>query len=211
MESCLVIIMLCLILFGLLQVSYLIGARDILAYASVGVARSAAVGFDDFMLYKTARMLTIPTAGPMLTPDTTASVRPSGATRGAMWDSAVETHASSEQYWAERYLIPFYLGAETPAEARAVLNYDNWEQSSTRVRTPEIIGSEASADILDVPISQYVPMAMPFAAAYYRMNMYTLHRTDASTQIEVPHALMRESAAMENHAIYYLTDTIPAN
>lgn len=209
-ESSLVIMMLCLILFGMLQVSYLIGARDVVSYASVGVARSAAVGMDDFMLYKAARMFTIPTAGPMSTPEIATGVDPSGNSMGQTWDNAVERNPGSEQYWQERYLIPFYLGAEDPAEARAVLNYDNWEQSATRVQAPEIVGSEAEAAILDVPVRQYVPLALPFSRAWWPFNMFALYRSSGAYNGQVvPHADMRESAGMENHALYYLTNSIP--
>lgn len=224
-ESCLVIIMLCLILFGMLQVSYLIGARDVIAYASVGVARSASVGFDDFMLYKAARMFTIPTAGPMLVPGVSSSRGgSSGYRQGELWDRAVENVPENEQYWTEKALIPFFLGAESPAEARAVLNYENWEVAATRVRSPELHGQDTLSErILDVPVMQYVPMVMPFARVFYRKNVYDTYRNNAGglaqnsfvgapTYFEVPHVFMRESAGMENHAAYYMTNgtwTVP--
>ena len=208
-ESCLVIIMLCLILFGLLQVSYLLGARDIIAYASVGVARSASVGSDDFMLLKTTRMLTIPTGGPMLAPSSvTRGADVYGDTEGRKWDMAVETSPENEQYWTERFLIPFFLGTESYAESRAVLDYANWMQGATRVASPELHGTDTIEElILDTPVHQYVPLAMPFARVFYRENLYPLWR-EGTEHPSVPHAFIRESAAMENHAAYYMTNGV---
>lgn len=207
-EACLVIIMLCLILFGILQLSLLIGARDVVTYAAVGSARSASVGSGNDKLWQVAFMLTIPTAGPMLTPSMEGSgANISGATQGAMWDHAVEGSPGNQQYWAERFLIPYFLGADSRGESRAILNYANWEQGATRVQSPELSASDRAdaGAFVDSPVevSQLVPLSMPFARVFYRQNMHSLWR-NGGDQYAVPHIEFRETAAVENHAAYYM-------
>lgn len=63
MESCIVMILLCLILFGIIQVSIVTAAHDVLLYAATSGARCATVGYDDDMVYKTVRMAALPTLG----------------------------------------------------------------------------------------------------------------------------------------------------
>ncbi len=49
-ESCLVIALLCVVLFMMLQVSYVVSSRNIISYASIAAARAAAVGLDEDMV-----------------------------------------------------------------------------------------------------------------------------------------------------------------
>ena len=51
-ESCLVMALLCLILFGILQVVYLVSARNVINYSAVATAKAASIGLNDFMLFK---------------------------------------------------------------------------------------------------------------------------------------------------------------
>ncbi|WP_372806215.1 TadE/TadG family type IV pilus assembly protein [Pontiella sp.] len=63
-ESCIVMILLCLILFGILQVSILTAAHDVLLYAASAGARCATIGYNDTMVEKTIRVAALPSMGP---------------------------------------------------------------------------------------------------------------------------------------------------
>ena len=88
-ESCLVMAILCLVLFGILQVSYIIAARNVVNYSAVATARAASVGLNDFMLHKVSRYICIPAAGPAETPQGFESVRPAGDSLGAKFNSSI--------------------------------------------------------------------------------------------------------------------------
>lgn len=63
-ESCIVMILLCLILFGILQVSMVTAAHDVFLYSASAGARCATVGYNDGMIEKTVRIAALPTLGP---------------------------------------------------------------------------------------------------------------------------------------------------
>ena len=60
--------LICLIFMGLLQISELFAAREILNHAAARGARARAVGFNWFMVEKAVRVAAIPNAGKMVTP-----------------------------------------------------------------------------------------------------------------------------------------------
>jgi hypothetical protein len=62
-ESCLAIIMLSLILFGILQVSLLIAANDVVNYAAMAGARCSAIGYDDRAIAQAVRVAALPGMG----------------------------------------------------------------------------------------------------------------------------------------------------
>lgn len=90
-ESCIVIILLCLILFGILQVSLVTAAYDVNIYAASCAVRSAAVGYSDkeldSMVNKVLHVAALPAAGP----------KP-------------EMHVSAERQIAKAYLLTDQIG-----------------------------------------------------------------------------------------------------
>ena len=63
-ESSLVMVLLCLILFSILQVSVLTAANEVLIYSASSAARCATVGYDRTMVIKTSRIAALPSMGP---------------------------------------------------------------------------------------------------------------------------------------------------
>ena len=223
-ESCLVLIVLCLILFGLLQASYMVGARDILSFATMASARSAQVGHDDFMVEKTALYFGIPVAGPILNPSFRSTRRtPDTRTPEQRWSSAVNLNSGiySAQYYAEKKRkTDFYL-SESESEMRSVLDYDNWQSSVT---TPDVVRATGSG-MVSVEVGQYVPMVMPFARAFSRLLSSTydvpVYRSDTrgladqgwadsatAGEIMVPALHLGNAIQVEDHAGYYLGDNL---
>ena len=182
-ESCLVIALLSLVLFGILQVARLAVARETLDYAAVAAARARIVGFNDFMIYKVARVANIPNAGRMETPDferntggAWGDLRP-----GTAWDVALRATPGSPQYAIERSRIPLYLSAEHGGMLAAILDYEDWDGLRWFVGRPSDLA-------ISMDTRQEVPLRTPFHRAYYAADEVTLEGT----------------AILEDHAALYL-------
>lgn len=131
-ESCLVIAVMSLVLFGLLEVSRQFMAREVLHYSASAGARAHAVGFNDFMIYKVIRTAAIPVAGRMNHPDFVnngpAAALWSSQRPGTLWDFALRANPISQQYeQVERSRIPLYLGADDWGQLTPILDYDDWD------------------------------------------------------------------------------------
>lgn len=134
LESCIVVALMSLLLFGLMEVARLFMGREVLHYAASVGARAHAVGFNDFMIFKTVRVAAIPVAGKLAHPVVAAANPAVGefqrrAKPGDQWDYAVSAHPGSTQYdQLEASRIPLYLGAERWGELGAILDYEDWDQ-----------------------------------------------------------------------------------
>lgn len=178
--------LLCLILFGLLQVSMLYSAEEILHHSAVSTARSRTVGFNPFMLRKVSRVAAIPNAGPIVTPDVGGmNANPQywqNTSAGQMIDDTLNPPASSPQADIELSRIPLYMATDNPGELPAVLEYRDWDT----VQLPQL--SFPSAHSLHIRINQTYPLNFPLHRAYY-----------ADDEVRI-----RGEARMENHAALYL-------
>jgi hypothetical protein len=202
-ESCLAIIMLCLILFGLLQVSYLIMARDVISFTAFASARALAVGMSAEFVERVAHVTTIPTAGPSYNSgrmDNDSLGDP--GTVGARWDLAVATTPGSDQFWYEHTIIPYYLGADDESDLDGLLNYYYWITSDTEVA---VQSSAAGSEKAEVTVSQNVPLAFPFAAVFFYDADKAMVLSGSGTYEEVPVYEIEQSFYMENHSALYLT------
>ena len=198
MESCLAIMMLCLILFGLLQVSYLIAAKDVISFSAFAACRSATVGMRDEFVSRVVRTTSIPTAGPTLNRGLLNRGMRQGKSVGTTWDSALQATPTSNQYWVEKYCIPYYLGADV-ADLAYWLNYYNWINTDTMITS----SSARSGDSVEVYVQQYVPLSFPFARAFYRGNMGNMTRPNGVSS--VPRSPIKADLQMEDHSALYLT------
>lgn len=103
LESVLVMVVLLLILFGFLQLFQLSMARAFADFAAFRAARSASVGFQDYLVQREARIRSIPASGIL--------VEPQGY-RG--FDSA------ADQFAFEKSAIPLF------SRGKQYLEYDHW-------------------------------------------------------------------------------------
>lgn len=186
-ETCLVLIVLCLILFGSLQISRLFAAREILDYAAARGARAQTVGFNRFMVYKTIRVGAIPNAGLLTSPDYVGSLSSAAdhdwsvSGGGARWSFALSATPVSPQQALESARIPLYLGATLYGHLPAILDFDRWNSISQRT-------SEGFGDRVQVRVNQEFPLVFPFHRAFYAADSVPLEgRCD-----------------LENHAALYL-------
>jgi len=205
-ESSLVMIMLCLILFGILQVCYLIAARDVVSYTALATARSATIGYNGFMVNKVVHAISIPTAGPVITPKI-RSFSPGGRTGGQKWNNAVRREPRLDQFYAEDEAIGDYLMEEQVENLDSILNYDNWRDYDSRIALTELnyeTGSAPGGDTVEITVRQYVPMVFPFARAYYGANIVDIFRQDSGAELNVPSMRISQSVKLENHSALYL-------
>ena len=137
-----------LILFGLLQVSRLTAAREVLDYAASRGLRAKTVGFNRFMVYKTIRVGAIPNAGRLVTPPYTGG--------------------PTAEYNLERSRIPHYLAADNYGQLNAVLDYADWDTIQPGVPSDNGDGT------LHLTVAQNVPLDDPFHRAYYASNAVEL-------------------------------------
>jgi hypothetical protein len=149
-ESCLVVALMAMVLFGLIEIARLYMGREVLNYAATVGARAHSVGFDDFMIYKTVRVASIPIAGQITTP-AVVPVDPQtgrwiGGRPGALWDFAVTAHPNSQQYdQIEASRIPLYLGAQDWGQLQPILNYADWNKQN--LNSMEIGDTEVNTSV----------------------------------------------------------------
>ena len=183
LESCLVIALLSLALFGILQVARLAMSRETLDYAAVAAARARIVGFNDFMIHKVARVANIPNAGILETPDFERNdgLGWGGLTPGQAWNTALRAQPGSPQYEIERSRIPLYLAAEDGGMLHAILDYEDWDRFRYFINQP-------SSLTIGVDTRQEIPLRTPFHRAFYAADEVTLEG----------------AATLEDHASLYL-------
>lgn len=121
LETLLAVLFLTSILFALFILSRMVTARILLDHAAARAARARAVGFNDYMCLKSARVAMIPVAGRRLWPE--------------------------EGGFDEASRIPIYLCTENDPIARGVLEYENWNRMSLDVSSGAGLAPVAEASI----------------------------------------------------------------
>lgn len=112
-ESTLALIVVLLVFLALFNLADLVRAKLLVENAAVKCARARAVGYNDFMLRKIARLATMPAAGECHTASDTGS---GALTRG------------------ERYSrIGDYLASEYEEQADAILDFEYWRNGDTSI------------------------------------------------------------------------------
>jgi len=160
-ESCLVMAILALLLFGLFQISQLYAAKEIMMHSATAGARARAVGFNDFMIYKATRIAAIPTAGLMTEPGFQRHAINWGAlTPGEAFDLSLSGRRASSQYEIEQSRIPLYLAARHRGDLHAILDYLDWD-------TFGHVGIHEAHTSVRVTTHQDLPLRFPMHRAFY--------------------------------------------
>ncbi|MEI7881232.1 MAG: TadE family protein [bacterium] len=148
-ESCLVIAMVCLIFFGVFQISQLFAAQEVLDYAAGRGARAITVGFNRFMVEKTVRVGAIANAGRMTHP--------------------LYQGGPAAEHALEAARIPLYLGAENQGQLGAILDYDHWDT----IR--QGLAASMNDGTFRFNVSQEMPLTNnPFVKAFYMADSINL-------------------------------------
>lgn len=190
-ESCLAIVVVCLVFCGLFQISTLFAAKEVLDYSASRAVRAKAVGFNGFMVSKCGRVASIPDAGRMTTPaytnvDVALRDAVGTSTPGGLWDWALRSAPVSAQYEVERVRIPEFLASPTEPTADSVLDYEDWD--SIRVGVSSVGGPWGTT--LRGAVRQEYPLRVPLHRAFYAADDIDLEGT----------------AFVENHYALYLED-----
>lgn len=145
METLLASIAVLLALFGLLQVALAAGARETLRHAAARAARARAVGMNDWMAEKAARVAAIPVSGRRTAP------------------SGEEAAGAGGALLLELSRVPSYLGAENRGRASWILSYEEWERGHPSVSFSD---SPLGAGALRASASMDYPLSMPLAGFF---------------------------------------------
>lgn len=126
LETVLAVLFITVVFLAVFQFAHMVTVKILLDHAAARAARAKAVGFNDWMCLKSARVAMIPVAGRRI------------------WPEAGE--------YDEASLMPIYLAAENEAHARGVLEYEQWREMDFSVRSEIGIAPEAAARIaVEVP------------------------------------------------------------
>ncbi len=203
-ESCLVIVLLCLVLFGLLQASYVVSSRNVINYSSIAATRAAAVGFDKEMVKTVIHYATIPTAGPMVHPDPKrfSKDRPQGGSLGSRWTAALsgKNNPRSERGEYEVAMYKEFHGRDYPY---TVMNFENWSDRGEARVGSDYDESDYDEKIIEITVSQKLPLTFPFARVFFgHLPLVEVDR-DGKRE-EYPGKQIDSTSSIENHARFYL-------
>jgi hypothetical protein len=200
-ESCLVIALLCLILFGILQVSHVVASRNVLNYTAIATARAAAVGLNDFMLHKVSHYTSIPVAGPIKTPNNFRAERPRGRNMGAQWDASIaRRNVPASELGRYEVAVKEAYHMAPPELFREILDYDNWQNPETDIH----VSHSRDDEIITLSITNAVPMTYPFSRVFFG-HLDPVKVTRGEKQIEAPAKHIVVTTTIEDHAEHYLT------
>ncbi|MCF7817144.1 MAG: pilus assembly protein [Kiritimatiellales bacterium] len=202
-ESCIVMMLLCLVLFGILQVSYLVAARNVINYTAIATARAAAVGLNDFMLYKVSHYASIPTAGPNRIPGGFGSERPAGTTAGSMWENAIaREHAPKSSLGAYELAVKEAYHMAGTTAFKSILDYDNWQREETGIRFEYARDKD---DVITLQVEQSVPLVLPFSQVFFG-HLAPVETVRGRGVGAYPAKRIKAFAAIEDHSELYLKD-----
>ncbi len=168
-ESCLVMLILCLIFMGFFQVSQLIAARQVLFHAAARGARAKMVGFNRFMVEKAVRVAAIPNAGRMTVPDIAhedEALRAWLASEpaGRVWDRVLrDGDPFSSLHAIEQARIPQFMASDSWGSAHAAIDYEHWNTIAALVP-----GAMDDAAPLAVRVRQDMDLRRLFGAGLHR-------------------------------------------
>ena len=166
-ESVIVIILACFCFLAIFQYANLFACKAVLTHAATRAARARAVGFNRWMVDKSARVAAIPACGKRLTPASTG-VDPAITAAlsknhvGDIWDLALKSSTRSPGTQLELARLPDYMDSGNDPTASNILDYELWDRL--------IIDIEEQANLdgttpgrLQVSVKQYHPLLISLA------------------------------------------------
>ncbi len=109
-ETVLAVLFISLVFLVLFKLSHQLTGKILLEHAAMRVARARAVGLNDFMCEKAARVAVLPVAGRRL------------------WPTGEDALSWNE----ELYRVSDYMASEDEARARGILEYEGWQKLDVR-------------------------------------------------------------------------------
>jgi hypothetical protein len=180
---------------GLLQVSQVFAAREVLYHAAARASRARTVGFNSWMVEKCMRVASIPNAGRILQPDdipadpTLSNLMGASPTPGDFWSTVLITVPQSQLCQLEKARIPWYMATDTYPESRVVLDYENWDNNSINYSDTTQIGPIVNPQV-EITVRQQYPLWVPLHETFY----------------DAEHVDLRVTSRLENHYPLYLDE-----
>jgi len=189
LETFIAVLLLCLVLFGILQVLLVYNARTLAHHAAARTARARSVGLNEWMQEKVMRVASIPASGRMthaLDFQALPSLDGGRGLLGERIDRAINMRnplPPSAQTMAELEAISLYMTVRTRAAAGHILSYEAWEEGR--------LGWRHWLDnrLVYVSVWNRYPLEMPFHRLFYAPW------DDAVT-------VSGEAAGIEHHELY---------
>lgn len=183
--------MICLVFFGLFQVSRLLAAKEVLSHAAARAARARTVGFNGWMVRKSSMVAAIPNAGRLTEPafDNTDTYLRDMVTRmrpGPLWDALLHHgEPSSRQHALESARIPEFMASDDEWQGRHILDYEGWDS----VHGPDDPGFSTDP-LVEMRVTQTYPLWDPMHRLYYAAD--DVH--------------LKGQSSLENHYPLYLKE-----
>jgi hypothetical protein len=167
-ESVFVIIVACLCFLGIFQYANLFAAKAVLSHAAARGARARAVGFNHWMVEKSARVAAIPASGKRITPafagvDPAITAALSRNRVGEIWDLALRSNTRSPGTQLELGRIPDYMDSVNTPTSENILNYELWDALRVDIDEPLNLDG-ATPSSLTVTVRQRHPLLIALAA-----------------------------------------------
>lgn len=204
-ESLIVILIICLLLFSLLQLAQAFAYREVLEHASARAARARTVGFNGWMCKKVMRVAAIPNAGKMIEPSGASfpdvglheAVRTKTVGELIDWSLTAAPPVARAELEAAR--IPEYLASEHEDRAAYILDYENWNDISASG-----LGGGAGRELhsdgeLGVSLHQTMPLDLTVQALIDWFGAL-------SPADKRDHIVVGGNSAIEDHYSLYLDD-----
>ena len=126
LETVLAVFFITMLFLLVFQVAHMVTTKILLDQAAARAARAKAVGFNEWMCLKSARVAMIPVAGRRIWPE--------------------------EGVLSETSLVPIYMTTDHEAMARGILEYERWRTMDFDVNSGGGLGAEVSAHVaVEVP------------------------------------------------------------
>jgi hypothetical protein len=161
-ESVFVIILASLCFLAVFQYAKLYADKAVLEHAAARAARSRTVGFNRFMVEKSARVAAIPASGRRLVPGPvgissgiTSALREGRV--GAVWDLALRDDTRSPGTQLEVSRVPDYMDSINNPTAGHILDYELWDALSVDIAEPMDLGG-GTPGTLTVALRQRHPL-----------------------------------------------------
>ena len=161
-ESLFVMIAACLCFFAVFQYAKLYADKAVLEHAAARAARTRSVGFNQFMVEKSARVAAIPASGKRLAPAPTG-LNPAitQALRrgrvGEIWDFALSSNTRASGSYLEVSRVPDYMDSVNRPTGGHILDYELWDALSVNISEPMNLGGDAPST-LTVFLRQHHPL-----------------------------------------------------
>ena len=163
-ESLIVIILACFCFLAIFQYANLFASKAVLSHAAARAARSRAVGFNQWMVEKSARVAAIPASGARITPasvgmDPAITAALARNRVGEIWDLALSSSTRSPGSQIELGRGPDYMDSDNDPTAENILDYELWDALRVDIEEPLNIDGTTPGTLL-VTVRQRHPLLL---------------------------------------------------